>query len=619
MPGLIGFTGNQRSEQSKLLIENMAASLDSQGGLTRELHSDEGFGLGRVSQAVMNPGQQPFWSQNRALGVVVEGEIYDIDPVSPALRRAKDEMGDSHGLERLLLSLHQQGALSELRLVDGSFAAAIWDKTERTLTLVNDRMGLQPLYYAQVADGTVFASGVRALLADTRVRRDIDAVAMADFLTHDHVLGQRTLLRAVSLLPQASILTCRGDKAELEVYWAPRPQAQHLPFSEDAYFDGLVPILRRAVGRRLQDGDETGLLLSGGLDSRALLATMAENTVNGDLSTFTWGIPKCDDARYAEESAREVGTRHRFYELKPDWLLDQAERGVRITDGMSNVVNLHALATLDQTVEHSTILFKGFLGDAMFGFGLRPRYWACYTPQDAYAVHMQAYRDYDVLTFDLPEHELLFTPAFREVVGNGVSEDYRSVIRSSQMDELALQRIYIDFTQRVPRMTLNGVLVLRDRAVIRLPFADNELVDFSLSVPPGLALGREVMVEAFRRSYPDLAQVPTTTTGRPIVACFRDVLIQTWSLAQWHLRKRGLGRLAGPRTKPYKDYDQWFRHELRSWIMDLLLSRSALERGYFTPAYVQGLVKSHMGGENHAVRLGALASLELWHRMYIDA
>ena len=186
------------------------------------------------------------------------------------------------------------------------------------------------------------------------------------------------------------------------------------------------------------------------------------------------------------------------------------------------------------------------------------------------------------------------------------------------MDELALQRIYFDLTQRVPRMTLNGVLVLRDRAVVRLPFADNELVDFSLTVPPGLNLGREIMMEAFRRSYPELSQVPTTTTGRPVVSCFRDVVLRARSLAQWHLRKRGMGWLAGPATRPYKDYDRWFRHDLKDWIRDLLLGKSALERGYFDPKFVHSLVESHMSGENHAVRLGSLASLELWHRMYLD-
>ncbi len=619
MPGLIGFAGNQGAEQSELLIHQMATSLEPSGAFTRDLHPEQDFGLGRVSLGVMNPGRQPFWSSDGSLGIVVEGEVYGICPASPALKEAQAALEDDESLESTLLALYRRGALSDLGHVDGSFAGAIWDRSERALILFNDRLGLQPLYYAEVPEGLVFASGVRAILADKRVSRKIDAVAMADFLTHDHVLGQRTLLEAVSLLPQGSILIFQGNSIRLDQYWAPRPQVQHRPFSEASFFDELIPILRRAVGRRLDEGRGAGLLLSGGLDSRALLATMAEQLPNDALSTFSWGIPKCDDARYARESARMVGSKHRFYELRPDWLLDQAQRGVRITDGMSNIVNLHALATLDETVVHSPVLFKGFLGDAMFGFGLRPRYWAHYAPEDAYLVHMQAYRDYDVLTFDLPEHENLLSPAFREAVGDGVPEDYRSVIASSGANDLAQQRIYFDFTQRVPRMTLNGVLVLRDRAVVRLPFADNELVDFSLSVPPGLCLGREVMFEAFRRAYPELSQVPTTTTGRPVVECFRDVSLRAWELVQWHLRQRGLGWLAGPATKPYKDYNRWFRHELREWIHDLLLSETALGRGYFMPAYVRTLVQRHMAGENHAVRLGALASLELWHRMYIHA
>ena len=285
---------------------------------------------------------------------------------------------------------------------------------------------------------------------------------------------------------------------------------------------------------------------------------------------------------------------------------------------MANLVNLHALATLDQTAKHVSVISKGFLGDAMFGFGLRPRYWADYASEDEFFVHMQAYRDYDVLTFDLPTHGSLFAAAFREQVRDGVVDDYRGIIGESAQHQLALQRIYIDLTQRVPRMTLNGVLVLRDRTIVRLPFADRDLVDFALALPPGMTLGRQIMLEAFRRTYPDLAQVPVTPSGLPIMECGRDVWLRALRVLHWHMRKRGLGWLAGPTIRPYKDYDGWFRNELGNWIIGILLDKASLERGYFDPHYIRNLVDAHMAGENHAVRIGSLLSIELWHRQFID-
>jgi hypothetical protein len=90
----------------------------------------------------------------------------------------------------------------------------------------------------------------------------------------------------------------------------------------------------------------------------------------------------------------------------------------------------------------------------------------------------------------------------------------------------------------------------------------------------------------------------------------------TW--AQWHLRRIGLGRLAGPTARPAKDYGRWLRTVLRPWVEQTLLSPASLERGYFQPAEVRRLVTEHMAGADHTVRLGALLSLETWHREYLD-
>ena len=167
-------------------------------------------------------------------------------------------------------------------------------------------------------------------------------------------------------------------------------------------------------------------------------------------------------------------------------------------------------------------------------------------------------------------------------------------------------------------MTLNGVLVVRDHARARLPFCDNRLVDFSLGLPPGLTYGREIMKEAFVRSFPDLAQIPFSPSGLPLMSCARDVWVRAQKLVGWHLRRRGLGGLVGPASRPYKDYNSWFRGPLREWLTDLLLDGRLFSRGYFVPEHVQSIVDQHMNGANHAVRLGALLSLELWHRKTLD-
>lgn len=617
MPGIVGFVRDLPLDDSSSLLTRMARGLEADPRFHARLHAEEGFGLGRVSLEILNPGPQPVWSDDGKLCLVMEGEFFGHEE----LARKLVERGHSFRIEsdaEFALHLYQERGEEFASSLNGAFLVAVWDRRSRRLIIANDRLGLVPLYYARVPQGLTFASGVRALLSDPSLPRQVDRTAIAEMLTFDHILGQRTLLRAASLLPQASVMTYEGGKLGLRQYWRPTFPETYPVYREADYVEEGGALLRQAVARQSRGSEQKALLLSGGLDSRALLGVLAHQADGKGMLALTWGIPGCDDVRFARAAARAAGARFEFLTLRPDWLIGHAQNGVRITDGMGNLVNLHALAVAPQAREHADVLYKGFLGDAMFGFGIPARYWADYDDETALDVHLQAYRDYNVLSFDFPEHPRLFTHPFRSEVGDGVREDYRAAMRASNSRQLSDQRIAIDLTQRVPRMTLNGVEVARDQVAVRLPFCDSDLVDFSLRVPPGLRTGRQVLVRFLVESFPRLAQVPVTPSGLPLMACAGDIVARSRQLVQWHLRRRGLGRLAGPATRPSKDYANWFRKGLRPWLESTLLSPASLERGYFQPDYIRGVVAEHMAGANHAVRLGSLLSLELWHKMYLD-
>lgn len=618
MPGLIGFVKDLGSERAGELLRQMADALEPENRFQRDLYHEARFGLGRVSLGILNPEPQPIWNEDQTIGLVMEGEFY----ADQDLKRQLVERGHRFQTEsdaELALHLYEDYGRDFAVRLNGAFAIAIWDRRTQQLVLVNDRLGLYPLYYAWRSGALVFASGVRAILADPSVPRQVDRTAMAELLTFDHVLHQRTLLEDVRLLPQASVLTCHAGQLDLHRYWTVQYAETYPLRNEDAYREELIHLLRQAMKRQAHDDLPAGLLLSGGMDSRALLGLLAECANGQALTTFTWSIPGSDDARFADEVARQVGAQHHFFELKPDWLLEKAEACVRRTDGMGNVVNLHASATLEAESQYAKVIYKGFMGDAMFGFGLRPRHWADYDDATRLQVHLEAYRDYNVFNFDLPQHPHLFTEAFQRQVGNGLLDDYQAAIVASGVTQLANQRLYIDLTNRVPRMTINGVEVVRERAAVRLPFCDNDLVEFCFRIPPGLQMGRQLFTRTFIQAFPHLAQIPATPSNLPLVACAREVMLRAQELIQWHLRNRSLGWLAGPMHRPYKDYTAWFRTILRPWVEENLLSPTSLERGYFNPDYVRQVVQDHMAGRaNHAGRLGALLSLELWHKQFLD-
>lgn len=617
MPGIVGFLGKSDTSYTGQLIYNMAHALDCSGHSRCDLFTEGEMGLGRVSLGIVNRETQPLWNEDNSRCIVMEGELFDTDALKQDLEGKGHRFIVYNDAELLLHLYEEYGTAFPIKL-NGGFIAAIWDRIEQKLLIVNDRLGLYPLYYAYYNGGLAFASGVRALLVDPSLPRSLDRLGIAEFLTFDHLLHDRTLLEGVHLLPQASLLTFESGRMKLDCYWEPKYPDQYTLRREEDYIDEFLALIKQAVARQVKDDTPTGILLSGGLDSRLLLGCLTNGSNGSRLHSFTWGIPGCDDARFAREVAQASGTNHHFYELKPDWLLEKANLGVRETDGMGNVINLHALATLEEETGHAQILYKGFLGDAMMGFALRHQFWANYDEDTAYQAHMQVHSDQGVITFYPHEYPGLFTDHFLSVLKNGVREEYMAGMKASGSSLLPDQRVYFDFKQRVPRMTIKGVEVTRTKAVVRLPFADNDLVDFSLRIPPGLRYERRLMREAFVRAFPKLAQIPVADTGLPMKLCARDVSSRIRQVLWWKMQTPGLKRLAGPMRKPYKDYSKWFRTVLRNWVEETLVSPKALQRGLFNPDFIKKVVSEHMEGSNHTVKLGALLSLELWQQQYLD-
>jgi asparagine synthase (glutamine-hydrolysing) len=618
MPGLIGFYGELGDRQPADLLVYMAQVLESDPRFRHELHQAAGVGVGRVTLGIVNAAPQPHWNEDQTVATLIEGELYDTAVLRQQLATQGHPCRQSGDAELLLRLYEVYGEAFFVRL-NGNFLAAIWDKARHKLLVFNDRLGQYPVYYAHHQGVTYFGSGVRALLAVPTLPRDVDRLAIAQFLTFDHVLHDRTFAAAVRLLPQASVLVMDGQGMAIRPYWSLRYPEQYPLRPPDEYVAELDHLLRQAVTRQAEGDLATAVLLSGGLDSRMILAILNELPAHAPLHTFTWGIPGCDDARYAKEVAALTRAEHHFFELPPDYLLRTTENSVRITDGLGNIVNLHALATLEEETRYASVIYKGFLGDAMFGYALRHQFWADYDDETRLKAHLQVYHDQGVITFDpYTEHDHLFSADFLTAVGDGVLAGLRDGMTASGVRPLATQRLYFDLTQRVPRMTLQGVEVVRNRAIVRLPFADNDLVEFSTRIPPGLMYERGLPRQAFVQAYPRLARVPLTDSYLPMVDDLHSALIRLNWAARWWLNRRGLARNPYELRRPYNDYANWFRTVLRSWIEDTLLSQRHLERGDYNPAAIRQIVADHMAGKNQTVRIGALMSIELWRRQFID-
>jgi asparagine synthase (glutamine-hydrolysing) len=451
---------------------------------------------------------------------------------------------------------------------------------------------------------------------DSTLARDIDLTAIAQFVSFEYVLGERTLLTNVQLLPPASVLTLVHGKVILNSYWRLGFEKVYTLKSEEDYLDGLMYYMRQAVTRQRPGKLAGGINLSGGLDSRVLLGLLVETQDRDSLRAFTFGIPGCDDARFARELAKAAGVRHHFYELKPDYLLDVADEAVLLTDGMESCVHVHALANLPDQAEYVEVLYTGYLMDSLMSPDVTQDWIAKYDDDTVRRIlFADLNKDY---LFVYAEQKSLFTSGVYNQVKDELDGSFQKVLDGAKADSIVDWQNNLELVQRQRRFTANGNELMRSRVVTRTPFCDNDLVEFALTIPPGLRFNRYLYLKAITRMFNGLSKIPWEKTGYPLVACTRDLMLRFDNQMRWRLRGLGLNWIPVAQNRPYADYDHWLRTDLRPWMEKLLLDDRFLGRGYFNPDYIRNLVADHLSGRDHASRLGILFSLELWHRKFVD-
>lgn len=615
MPGLFGFVQDMRLEDNKVLLHNMAVALQDQDWYQVDLFSGEGFGLGRASLGYLNPEPQPIWNEDGTLCVIMEGELYDYQPLKQDLQAKGYRFTIDNDAEFLLHLFEEYGKDFAVRL-NGAFVAAICIPQKRELILVNDRLGLRPLYYCLDQSGFTFASGVRALLENPSLSREVDRTAIAQFVSFEYPLDDRTFLKKVKMLPPGTLLTCSELGIDIKQYWKIGFSKVYTLKEEGDYLEGLIYHMQKAVRRQAPGKLLAGINLSGGLDSRVLLGLLTKLENENTLKSFTFGIPGCDDVRFGKELADIAGIPHYFYNLKPDYLLSAAEYAVRLADGMESCIHVHAFANLSDQARQVRVLYTGYLIDSLISPDAVPNWFATYDDETVRKIlFSDLNKDY---LFQYSERNNLFTEIFLNEVRDSFDESFHKVLIDAKADTIVDWQNNLELHQRQRRFTENGNELMRSQVITRTPFCDNDLVEYILAIPPGLRFNQYIYLKAIVQEHHKLAKIPWAKTGYPLTDCVRDLRLRAENQFRWGVRNAGLSWIPVSQRRPYADYNHWLRTALKVWVEKVLLSEKTLDRGYFNPDYIRNLVAEHMLGKDHANRLGVLISLEIWHRQFLD-
>jgi asparagine synthase (glutamine-hydrolysing) len=624
--GIVGQASAEGRPGDRVALERMCAALEHRGPDSRGIHVDAGVGLGiqRLRVIDLATGDQPIFNEDGSIAVILNGEIYNYRELRRELERAGHRFATQSDTEAIA-HLYEDAGPALVHRLHGMFGLAIWDARKRRLLLARDRVGKKPLYYALHPRGLSFGSELAALLQDEQVSRDVDHEALDAYLAYRWVPTPMTAFRAIRKLPPGSTLVYEDGRATISRYWKLDFSRKRRCGDQREVEEELREHIRAATARRLISDVPLGAFLSGGVDSAAVVAAMAEAS-SQPVKTFSIGFTseKFDELPLARLIADRFATEHHELVVEPR-ALELIPRIVRhYGEPFADDSAIPSFYVAEMAREHVTVALNGDGGDESFGG--YPRYTVNLASAqlghipgsvrrliasaglripdsgtiDSWPSRLR--RASETLPLDSPgryvaymtylnglRRDRLYTDDYRALVAHSSASDViEGPWRESPAGSIVDVMLDVDVQTYLP----DDLLVKMDIATMassleaRSPLLDHELMEFAASLPPELKVrGREkkVILRSALRGW-----VPDAILDAP---------------------KRGFRLPLG----------DWLRGELRGFARDVLLDKDTTGRGWFREEYVRELLDRHDACiQDHSQGIWTLLMFELWHREFID-
>jgi Asparagine synthase (glutamine-hydrolyzing) len=491
-----------------------------------------------------------------------DGEFYTASDVNKTLNifpYAHHIVSDAD----VLLEAYYTGQIAAfLRAIDGYFSAVIYDEPKKKLILISDRFGMRHLYWYSSGNFFSWASECKAFLALPSFKSRIDPLALKDFLRVGMLCDNRSWLKDVSVLPPATILTvdCNTIQSTIRHYWNPQEiNPIQGNFDVREYCTEWGRLFCAAVLRRCSKNQKTGITLSGGLDSRALLAAMPQ--FECPIHAFTLGNARCDDVRFAARAARLKGAFHHVLELRHEQWLPSGFRGIWASDGsvcLSSQLGIEFLKTMGG---YFTVCLNGIGGGRMQG---------------------------------------------GKVIGSGRHDESDRVDENGEPGLQMIRR----------RMLRQGFRLDESYFNVRMPFFDNTLYSFIMSAPASIRAKGILYIKALMRNFPEFYKsIPWQQAGVPI-----SLPTPFFEIGTFIKRSASkLARIAQQKGFPVQDQKLYFNPGTwlrmapsRSIIGELLGTSNALYTEYIDKKTVEKAWRAHLSGNDKTEDICRYATLEIW-------
>jgi asparagine synthase (glutamine-hydrolysing) len=582
------------------------------------------LGMRRLSIIDLAGGQQPIWNEDQSSCIVYNGELYNFQDLRPELE-ARGHRFRTNSDTEVVLHAYEEWGVNCVRRFNGMFAFAIWDGARELLFVARDRIGEKPLYYYEDGDRLIFASEIKAILADPTVPRRMSPHGLVNYLAFGRAVAPATIYEGIAKLLPGHYLLARNGQLQVVQYWDVGEEPQPLPGepSEEAYAAHLLALLADSVRRRMIADVPVGAFLSGGVDSSAIVALMRRYT-DRPVKTFSLGFSiggAYNELSEAEQVARALGTEHHQLQVEHIDLVATLRTLVYHYDepfGDAAGFPVYLLSRFAR--EHVTVVLTGDGGDELFGgyrryamdqmaraYQLLPR--AVTGGLPALVEQLPRFRRVKRTAQTLPLREPgrryaswleVFTPELRaellrpelaaRVAGYDPGWQYPHYYRrfSGAAADHLNRLMYIDLKTLLADSYMEKV----DKATMacsleaRVPLLDHRLVELAFQIPSRLKVRGWSLKRLLKKAVAGI--VPDAVLRRP---------------------KHGFS----------VPMDPWFRGEMRAYVREILLDERTRRRGLFDSRAVERLLGDHLSGRSvYSDQIWLLLNLELWQRIYLD-
>src|SRR5688572_24828444 len=300
MCGIAGIAGSNDRDMAEMVIRRMTDRLAHRGPDADGFLVEDGIALGHRRLSIIDLSEaanQPQFDSNGRFAVILNGEIYNFRYVK---KQFPDYPFRTESDTEVILAAYAKYGPDCLRLLNGMFAFAIWDRERRELFVARDRLGVKPLYYSLLADGTfVFASEIRSILESGLVERKLNDPALTEYLMYQSVYAPRTIVEGIHQLPAGSFCIHADGKLQITPYWRIEETGVDEEFADEAAVKARVrELLLLSVEQRMISDVRLGAFLSGGIDSSSVVALMSEvSDMPVDTFSVTFDDPEFDESR----------------------------------------------------------------------------------------------------------------------------------------------------------------------------------------------------------------------------------------------------------------------------------------------------------------------------------